>query len=134
MDTGAMYRAVTVYLLENKIDPLDQQVTLDALRDISLTFVYNPSREVNEIFLNGVCVEDKIRTPLVDKYVSEIALYPELRTFLVKQQKSMALAKGVVMEGRDIGTVVAPDAELKIHLVADLDIRAQRRQKQLQEK
>ena len=134
VDTGAMWRALTLYCLQHNVNCMDEPAVLGVLDQVHITFQYDKQTQNNMVFLNGVCVEDQIRTPEVNAVVSEIALYKPVRKRLVAQQKWLLLEKGVVMEWRDIGTVVAPDAELKIHLVADIDIRARRRQQQLAEK
>ena len=122
IDTGAMYRAVALYCLESGEEPLQ------AIQHITVDF------QNNRIHLNGVDVENKIRTLEVGNTASQISPIPEVRRFLVAQQQKMGEKKGVVMDGRDIGTVVFPDAELKIFLTASPEVRAMRRFKELQGK
>lgn len=125
VDSGAMYRAVTLYLLENRIDLNNKAQIVNVLNDIHIHFeVINGE---NRTFLNGVDVEEEIRGMRVSQNVSQVAAISEVRKALVELQKKMGLHKGIVMDGRDIGTVVFPDAELKIFLTADSDERAQRR-------
>jgi len=134
VDTGAMYRAVTLYAIEsgfvggaaNDFDALIAQLT-----DIEVVFKKNPLNNQFQIHLNGENVEDKIRTLEVSQQVSKIAAIPEVRSKLVQQQRRMGTKKGVVMDGRDIGTVVFPDAELKLFMTASAEKRAQRRFKEL---
>lgn len=134
VDTGAMWRALTLYILDHDIDIHDEELILTILPEIYITFSYNEQKDINEVVLNGDIVEGKIRTARVSNAVSEIALHKKVRTFMVEQQKLLVAKKGVVMEGRDIGSVVAPDAALKIHLTANIEVRAKRRQAQLREK
>jgi len=134
IDSGAMYRAVTLYALkkgfigENKLDDQDMIAALD---QIDLGFTYNAALGYAEMYLNGVNVEREIRTLEVSKYVSNIAEIKEIREMLVAIQRKMGEGKGVVMDGRDIGTVVLPDAELKIFMTASPEKRAYRRYKEL---
>ncbi len=129
VDTGAMYRAVTLYFIENNIDLNDQaQVTL-ALDAINITFL--PMDGINVTFLNGRNVEEEIRSLKVSGLVSEVAALSEVRKKLVSMQRKMAGKHGIVMDGRDIGTVVFPDADLKFFITADPLIRAQRRYNEL---
>ncbi len=137
VDTGAMYRAVTLYALEHGCisDSSDDLETLiKSLDDIRLRFEYNPETLQSEIHLNGENVEHKIRTLEVSRYVSKIAAIPEVRKKLVEQQQEMGKEKGVVMDGRDIGTVVFPNAELKFFMTASAKKRADRRFKELLER
>lgn len=128
IDTGAMYRAVTLHLLQKDVDlDIPEEITRN-IADLELTF--NNQR----IVLNGVDVEDKIRETEVTNVVSKVSAIPAIRLMLTSQQQEIGKNKGVVMDGRDIGTTVFPDAELKIFMSADLEIRALRRQKELQEK
>jgi len=126
-----MYRAITLFALQNgNILPDGKIVEAELVRSLDLilvNFKYNSDNGKNEVYLNGQNVEKEIRSIQVSNYVSEISNIPEVRKKLVKVQKRMAEAKGVVMDGRDIGTVVIPDAELKFFLVADAKVRAQRR-------
>ncbi|RDI05452.1 (d)CMP kinase [Flavobacterium sp. AG291] len=134
VDTGAMYRAVTLYAMRNGFiteGAFDREGLVESLDNITLRFVYNPELELAEMFLNGENVEKQIRTLEVSKLVSYVAEVHEVRVKLVEQQKHMGDHKGVVMDGRDIGTVVFPDAELKIFMNSAPEVRAQRRFKEL---
>lgn len=132
VDTGAMYRAVTLYALRNNL--LDNKEALEkALDNISITFRLNAEGRP-ETYLNGENVEREIRSLEVSSHVSPIATLPFVRTFLVAQQQAMGKEKGIVMDGRDIGTVVFPDAELKIFVTASAEVRAQRRYDELKAK
>jgi cytidylate kinase len=131
IDTGAMYRAVTLYFLENNITFTNPKEVEKALQHISISFHHNPKTDENETFLNGVNVEKEIRKMYVSDKVSEVSALPEVRFALVAQQQKMGKRKGIVMDGRDIGTRVFPDAELKIFMTADLSLRAMRRQEEL---
>jgi len=134
VDSGAMYRAVTHYFIENNISLTNPKDIERALANITIRFVVNSVTEEQETFLNGLRVEDEIRMMEVTEKVSEISAIPAVRKAMVSQQKKMAKLKGVIMDGRDIGTVVLPDAELKIFMTADRDIRTERRQKELFDK
>lgn len=131
IDTGAMYRAITLYFLRNHTNWTATEEVEDALRNIELEFVVNPRSGNREIHLNGENVEFLIRDLVVAEKVSEVAAIREVRTFAVAQQRKMGEAKGVVMDGRDIGTTVFPQAELKIFMTADNAIRVERRFKEL---
>lgn len=131
IDSGAMYRAITLYFLRNSIDPSNHEQVLEALANIHLSFEYNEATGRSEICLNEENVEHLIREMLVADKVSEVAAIREVRSFAVAQQKRMGKKKGIVMDGRDIGTVVFPDAELKIFMTADPDIRIKRRFEEL---
>lgn len=131
IDSGAMYRAITLYFLRNSIDLDDHDQVLEALANIHLSFEYNEVDDRSEICLNEENVEHLIREMLVADKVSEVAAIKEVRSFAVAQQKRMGRKKGIVMDGRDIGTVVFPDAELKIFMTADPDIRIKRRFEEL---
>jgi len=131
IDSGAMYRAITLYFLRNSIDLNDHDQVLEALANIHLSFEYNEVDDRSEICLNEENVEHLIREMLVADKVSEVAAIREVRSFAVAQQKRMGRKKGIVMDGRDIGTVVFPDAELKIFMTADPDIRIKRRFEEL---
>lgn len=136
VDTGAMYRAVTLYAMRNNFvsaGNLDRQALIDSLDNITLQFLYNPDLEFAEIYLNEENVEKEIRTLGVSQLVSHVAEVPQVRAKLVEQQKHMGERKGVVMDGRDIGTVVFPNAELKIFMNSAPGVRAQRRFKELVE-
>ncbi|RKN78028.1 (d)CMP kinase [Ulvibacterium marinum] len=137
IDTGAMYRAVTLYALQNKFiaeHSNDTDAIVESLSKINLEFAYNDRLGYSEMYLNGVNVEKEIRTLEVSKYVSRIAEIKEVREMLVGMQREMGEAKGVVMDGRDIGTVVFPNAELKVFMTASPEKRAYRRYKELLEK
>ncbi len=134
VDSGAMYRAITLYFLRNHVDWTDPREVKKALKEISLEFVYNDKAEQSEIFLNGENVEYVIRDLVIAEKVSEVAAIREVREFAVAQQKKMGRHRGIVMDGRDIGTVVFPDAELKIFMTADNAVRVERRFKELFEK
>ena len=137
IDSGAMYRAVTLYCLENGLftpDGIDTEKLEAMMPNIRISFQLNPETQRPMTYLNGVNVEDRIRTMEVSTRVSPVAAIPFVREALVKQQQEMGQAKGIVMDGRDIGTVVFPDAELKIFVVASAEIRAQRRYDELKAK
>lgn len=134
VDTGAMYRAVTLYFIEHYIDLTNPKSVSKALSEINITFHHNESTGQNETYLNGLNVEEKIRDMEISQKVSEVAAIKAVREAMVKQQQKMGKSKGIVMDGRDIGSVVFPDAELKIFMNADFDVRAERRQKELFDK
>ncbi len=138
VDTGAMYRAVTLYAMRNVLigDDAEEniQALVNSLSSIRLTFEYNENLGYAEMYLNGENVETEIRTLQVSKYVSRVSEIEEVRHKLVDMQKKMGKEKGLVMDGRDIGTVVFPDAELKIFMTASPDKRAYRRYKELLDK
>lgn len=135
VDTGAMYRAVALFAMQNNCigtDFLDKEKLIQNLPDIRLRFVFNAALGFAEMFLNDVNVENTIRTLEVSGFVSTVAAISEVRSKLVEQQQEMGTGKGIVMDGRDIGTVVFPEAELKIFMTAGADTRAQRRFDELQ--
>lgn len=137
IDTGAMYRAVTLYALRNKLFTergIDAQALERQLADISISFRFNAETGRPDTYLNGELVERDIRSLLVSNHVSPVAALPFVRHALVAQQQQMGREKGIVMDGRDIGTVVFPDAELKIFVTASAAVRAQRRYDELQQK
>ena len=137
IDTGAMYRGVTYLALEKGLvstQGVEIKPLMKALRHSKFNFEYNPALGFSELYLDGKNIEDNIRSIDVANWVSEIAKQPEVRTFLVNLQRKMGEEKGVVMDGRDIGTVVFPEAELKIFMTASEEVRAQRRFKELQAK
>ena len=134
IDSGAMYRAITLYFLRNEVDTQDEAQIENALLNINLSFQFNPVNGNNEIWLNGENVDALIREIKVAEKVSEVAALRQVREFAVAQQRVIGQAKGIVMDGRDIGSVVFPDAELKIFMTADPEIRVQRRLKELQVK
>ena len=134
IDTGAMYRAVTLYALENgaiRSGVVDEDSVVKMLGDINIDFRFNPERGASDIYVNGDMVEGKIRTIEVSNCVSAVSSIAEVRAKLVAMQQEMGLRRGIVMDGRDIGTVVFPDAELKIYMTADAMVRAERRYKEL---
>ncbi|GAB3530361.1 (d)CMP kinase [Pontibacter brevis] len=134
IDTGAMYRAVTLYFLQHHVSLTNPKEIKDALDKIEVDFHYNPKKGRNEVYLNGLNVEDEIRKMYISNQVSEVSVVPEVRRAMVAQQQKMGKKRGVVMDGRDIGTAVFPDAEVKIFMTADVDTRAKRRQEELLEK
>lgn len=134
IDTGAMYRAITLYFLRNNINVNNIVDVENALQQIQLYFKYDNVKESSDIFLNNENVEAEIRNIDVTQNVSRISTLKQVRAFAVAQQQQMGKAKGVVMDGRDIGTVVFPDAELKIFVTATIDIRVERRFKEMMEK
>jgi len=137
VDTGAMYRAVALFAMQNGYigkEFFDIQSLINSLPFIKLVFKFNPDLGFAEMYLNDVNVEKEIRTIEVSNYVSKVAEIPEVRSKLVEQQQEMGKSKGIVMDGRDIGTVVFPDAELKIFMNASAHTRAERRFKELKEK
>jgi cytidylate kinase len=134
IDTGAMYRAVTLYFLDNYIDITNPKSVSDALSKIEIQFHRNTKNNQNEVFMNGLNVEKNIRDMRVSGKVSEVSALKKVRVAMVAQQQKMGKNKSIVMDGRDIGTVVFPQAELKIFMNADFDVRAERRQKELLEK
>jgi len=131
IDSGSMYRAVALYFLENQINVSDDDQVESALNGIKLEFQKNQSTQRFEIYLNGKSVENRIRQMDVAAIVSEVAALSVVRKELVRIQQELGAAKGVVMDGRDIGTVVFPEAELKIFMTADVKVRAERRHKEL---
>jgi cytidylate kinase len=134
IDSGAMYRAITLYFLRNHVDWTDKKEVIQALKNITIEFVTNPKAEQSEIYLNGENVEYVIRDLVIAEKVSDVAAIKEVRTFAVLQQHKMGEKKGIVMDGRDIGTTVFPDAEVKIFMIADTPVRVERRFKELFEK
>jgi cytidylate kinase len=127
IDTGAMYRAIALYFLRNNIDFNHQEAINNALGNIKLHFEFNAATGKSDMYLNNENVELLIREMYVSSKVSEVAAIPAVRDFAVAQQQEMGLLKGIVMDGRDIGTVVFPNAELKIFVTAATDIRIERR-------
>lgn len=134
IDSGAMYRAITLYFLRNHIDWTDPEAVEEALHHINLRFVYNAKSMKSEMHLNEENVEYMIRDMVVAEKVSEVATIALVRTFAVLQQQKMGADKGIVMDGRDIGTTVFPNAELKIFMTADIMVRVERRFKEMFEK
>jgi cytidylate kinase len=134
IDSGAMYRAITLYFLRNHIDWTDTKEVKQALKDISLQFILNPLTQQSEIYLNNENVEYVIRDLVIAEKVSDVSAIKAVRTFAVAEQKKMGENKGIVMDGRDIGTTVFPDAEVKIFMTADSAVRVERRYKELFDK
>jgi len=134
IDSGAMYRAITLFFLRNHIDWTENREVDQALKNIDLKFVQNEKTGDAEIYLNDENVEYVIRDLVVAEKVSEVAAIKEVRQYAVKQQQAMGLNKGIVMDGRDIGTTVFPNADLKIFMTADGAVRIERRFKELFEK
>ena len=136
IDTGAMYRAVTLYALQNGMisgNGIDTEALKAKMDQIMITFVLDPASGHPQTYLNGVCVEKEIRTMEVSHHVSHIAAMGFVREAMVSLQRLMGESKGVILDGRDIGTVVFPNAELKIFMTASVEVRAQRRFKEIQE-
>ena len=125
IDSGAMYRAVTLYIQQNQIDINDEQAVSTALENIHIDFIPNP--EKTQILLNGTDVSDAIRTMEVSEYVSEVSALKAVRKAMVKQQQDLGMKRNIVMDGRDIGTTVFPNADLKIFMKASPQVRAERR-------
>ncbi len=134
IDTGAMYRAVTLFFIEHDIDLNNEEDVKNALAQIDISFKYNEETGHNDTYLNGKNVEREIRQMEVSNLVSPVSEIPAVRRKLQEQQRRLGEDKGVVMDGRDIGTVVFPDADLKIFMTADLEVRAERRRKEMHEK
>ncbi|MEI9920770.1 MAG: (d)CMP kinase [Bacteroidota bacterium] len=133
IDSGAMYRAVTLHFLENHVSVTNPKEVTKALEAIKISFQVN-AKGVSETFLNGLNVEGSIREMRISENVSQVSTLKAVRTAMVEQQRKLGKHRGVVMDGRDIGTVVFPDAELKLFLTADIYIRAARRQQELLQK
>lgn len=137
VDTGAMYRAVAYFAMQNQFigtDFFDKKSLIDALPNIQLEFKFNADLGFGEMYLNDENIEKQIRTIEVSNFVSRVAEVSEVRSKLVEQQQEMGKNKAIVMDGRDIGTVVFPNAELKIFMTASAETRAQRRFDELQQK
>ena len=134
IDSGAMYRDATLHFLNNDTVLSNPKEVSKALESLKISFDFDPKEQNQETYLNGLNVEEKIRTMSVSEYVSKVSKIKEVRLALVAQQQKLGKSKGVVMDGRDIGTVVFPEAELKIFMKADLSIRAARRQKEILQK
>jgi cytidylate kinase len=133
IDSGAMYRAVTLYFMQHYVSLDNEREISRALNNIDIEFRIPPGRTdgISETYLNGLNVEEEIRSMSVSEMVSDVSKIPQVRHFLVAQQQKMGKKKGIVMDGRDIGTVVFPQAELKLFLTADIHERARRRQAEL---
>jgi len=134
VDSGAMYRAVALYFHRNNISLSDLNQVADALNEIEITFVFNPVKQSSDTYLNGENVESEIRMMFISDMVSQVSALPIVRHAMVALQQKMGEKKGIVMDGRDIGTVVFPNAELKIFMTAEPHIRAQRRKLELLQK
>jgi cytidylate kinase len=132
VDTGALYRSVGLYSIENGIDSEDVAGIIASLEKINIRLAYEDGCQ--KVYLNGSEVGNRIRTPQASKYASAVSKIPEVRAFLLKLQRDIAAAGGVIMDGRDIGTVIMPDAELKVFMTATPEARAQRRCLELEEK
>ncbi|MEO6328919.1 MAG: (d)CMP kinase [Ginsengibacter sp.] len=131
IDSGAMYRAITLYFLRNHVDWSVKEEVMNALKNITLEFIVSDKTKQSEIFLNGENVEYLIRDMIVAEKVSDVATIKEVRSFAVIQQHKIGKKKGIVMDGRDIGTTVFPNAEIKIFMKADSSVRVERRYKEL---
>ncbi len=134
VDSGAMYRAITLYFLRHNVDLKNEAIVENNLKNISLSFVFNEAEGKSDMYLNGENVEKKIREMEVSNNVSEVSIIKAVREFAVAQQQKMGEQKGIVMDGRDIGTTVFPNAELKIFVTADADVRTQRRFLEIKDK
>ena len=137
IDTGAMYRAVTLYALEQGAiveGKVDEAAVVALLPEVNITFKFNAERGASDVYVNGELAEGKIRTIEVSNCVSGVSSIREVREKLVAMQQQMGRERGVVMDGRDIGTVVLPDAQVKIFLTAAAEVRAQRRMKELEQR
>ena len=132
VDTGAMYRAIGLYFLENDVDIHDEEACSEKLPDIQVTIIHQD--DVQHILLNGEDVSDRIRTQEVGEAASVTSAYPEVRAKLLDLQRDLARAYDVIMDGRDIGTTILPDADLKIFLTASADVRAMRRVSELEKR
>lgn len=132
LDTGAMYRALALYILEQNISWKEPSALLKIFDSVHISFHFDTLKDQYRTFLNKRDVEDNIRTMQVSNLVSEIAAVSSVRKFLVQQQRAIGAQKKIVLDGRDIGTVVFPDAELKIFVIADMEVRIQRRHTELE--
>ncbi|MBT5505760.1 MAG: (d)CMP kinase [Flammeovirgaceae bacterium] len=132
IDSGAMYRCVARYFINHQIDFVEEEKVIKALDEILITFRFNKWLNASEILLNNQIMDHQIRLPEINEIVSQIAAQPLIRKKLVSRQQTLGLHKSIVMDGRDIGTVVFPSAALKIFMIADLDVRSVRRQKELE--
>jgi cytidylate kinase len=134
IDSGAMYRAITLYFLRNHVDWTDTNEVNEALKNIHIDFHFNNKSQQSEIFLNDENIEYLIRDLIIADKVSDVSAIREVRSFAVAQQQKMGKKKAIVMDGRDIGTTVFPDAEIKIFMTADSGVRVERRFKDLYNK
>lgn len=131
IDSGAMYRAITLYFVENNIDLANDAAIASAIEKINLKFVFNNEAGKSDIYLNGENIEQAIRSMSISNSVSEVAALEKVRTFAVAAQQKMGVEKGIIMDGRDVGTNVFPNAELKIFMTASVDVRTKRRYDEL---
>lgn len=137
IDSGAMYRGIALYAYRNNWaskDTIEANSIVNHLSDISLKFCKKPQDDIHALFLNDENVENEIRNPHISEIVSKVAQIPEVRTKLVQEQRNMGVLGGIVMDGRDIGSVVFPNAELKLFITADINVRTQRRHSELERK
>ncbi len=134
VDSGAMYRAVALYFHRNQIEFKNLAQVADAMLKIEISFQFNVEKQCSDTYLNGENVENEIRKMFISELVSQVSAIPIVRRAMVAQQQIMGSKKGIVMDGRDIGTVVFPKAELKVFMTADPNIRAQRRKLELMQK
>jgi len=134
IDSGAMYRAITLYFLRNHVNWLNTAEVNNALDNITISFRFNDKTQQSEVYLNEENVEYVIRDLVIAEKVSDVAAIKEVRTFAVAQQQKMGEQKGIVMDGRDIGTTVFPDAEIKFFMTADIAVRVERRYIEMFEK
>lgn len=137
VDTGAMYRAVALYAMRNNLvneNGVNKEALIQQIDQINIEFFYNPDKKFSDTYLNGENIEEEIRGLTVSNVVSKISIIKEVRTSMVEQQRQLGKRKGIVMDGRDIGTAVFPNAELKIFMTADPEIRIKRRLDELQAK
>ena len=132
VDTGALYRSIGLYMFDSGINPQDKDAVIEALSNIKIELRFENGTQ--KVYLNGTDVKDRIRLPEMSMYASLTSAIPEVRAFLLDIQKDMAKKNNVIMDGRDIGTVILPDAQVKIFLVASSETRAKRRYKELAEK
>lgn len=132
LDSGAMYRAVTLAVLKQDVDPKDEETVIQIAKECEIDFTHDKSGQ--RVMLNGTDATEAIRTPEVTNAIAPVAANPDVREILVEKQRALGERGGIVAEGRDIGTVVFPNAELKIYMVASIRERAKRRLKELQEK
>ena len=134
IDSGAMYRAVALYCIQHNIDINNEKAVVSVLPSVKISFKFNAEKNRNETFLNKQNVEDAIRSLEVASAASEVSKYKDVRKEMVAQQQSFGKEKGIVMDGRDIGTVVFPNAELKLFITANMDVRIERRYRELAQK
>lgn len=134
VDSGAMYRAITLYFLRNNVDLKNEKEIRKSLQNISLEFIVNDQSQQSDIYLNGENVEYIIRDLVIAEKVSEVAALKDVRTFAVAAQQEMGTRKGIIMDGRDIGTTVFPRAEVKIFMIADEAVRVERRFREMFDK